>query len=176
MGKDIDYIEYHPALFLVDITKKIIKTLPNKENLCNKVNYPTCVMESITSMAKEKYNCTLRFLNKDGKFDDCSNSLTLDLIRKLKKALKQLQYEHCMDTKPCNDVQYMVNLKEAEDSFARFGIRYKSFNVEHLEDSYVYSFITIFSEVGGSIGILVGLSCMTVVDSLIEFYRKVFRV
>ena len=93
-----------------------------------------------------------------------------------------------MDTKPCNDVQYMVSLKElffedqfsfsteADFSFARFEIKYKSFNVEHLEDSYVYSFITIFSEVGGSIGILVGLSCMTVVDSLIEFYRKVFRV
>ena len=55
-------------------------------------------------------------------------------------------------------------------------ISYENYNVEYLEDSYVYGFISIFSEIGGSIGILIGLSCMTIVDFLIEVYKKIFKL
>ena len=98
----------------------------------------------------------------------------------MKAALDQYQYEECLDIKPCYDVQYKFSLTPtypnpmSQDT--NISISYENYNVEYLEDSYVYGFISIFSEIGGSIGILIGLSCMTIVDFLIEVYKKIFKL
>ena len=41
-------------------------------------------------------------------------------------------------------------------------ISFKSYIIEEIKDSYYYDFTTILSEIGGSLGILVGVSCMTI--------------
>ena len=110
-------------------------------------------------------------------------------------ALMQRQYKTCQDEKPCNVVNFQVmNVENAiyksdeheseahyqrlqaegyfprsEDGFVNVGIHFNDFIVEEIIDSYVDNFITIFSEIGGALGILVGLSCMTVVEFLVYF-------
>ena len=112
-------------------------------------------------------------------------------------ALMQRQYKTCKDEKPCNVVNFqLMNVENAiyksdaeheseanhyqrlqaegyfprsEDGFVNVGIHFNDFIVEEIIDSYVDNFITIFSEIGGALGILVGLSCMTVVEFLVYF-------
>ena len=44
--------------------------------------------------------------------------------------------------------------------------------VQVIEDQYVYSFMGIFSEIGGAVGILVGMSVMTIVEYLLMLHKK----
>ena len=55
---------------------------------------------------------------------------------------------------------------------AHIKISFKNTMVQVIEDSYDYNFISIFSEIGGSIGILTGISCMSVVEFLLWFHKK----
>ena len=48
--------------------------------------------------------------------------------------------------------------------------------VEVIEDSYDYNPVSIFSEIGGSIGVLTGISCMSIVELLIAFHRKLLAM
>ena len=50
---------------------------------------------------------------------------------------------------------------------------YLIIQVEVIEDNYDYTFISIFSEIGGSIGVLIGMSCMTIVDGLLMIHKKI---
>ena len=136
-------------------------------------------MESFKKMAKEEYNCSLQFLSKVDNLEDCSNPVSLNLIKRMKKAMNQNFYGQCVDIKTCYDVQYTLEINAPYASLnpnTDFQFYFKNYNVEHLEDSYVYSFITIFSEVGGSLGVLIGLSCMTIVDFFIEIYKTFWKV
>ena len=51
-----------------------------------------------------------------------------------------------------------------------------SIQVEVIEDQYDNTFISIFSDIGGSIGVLVGMSCMTIVEGLLMLHKKVDRM
>ena len=84
-----------------------------------------------------------------------------------------------MDVKACHDVKYTLETSVPSASwspYTDFQFKFKNYDVEQFEDSYVYSFITIFSEVGGSLGVLIGLSCMTIVDFFIEIYKTFCKV
>ena len=54
-------------------------------------------------------------------------------------------------------------------------IELQSYIVESITDSYDYDFISIFSEIGGSLGILVGLSIMTLVEFFIDLKKALSK-
>ena len=151
--------------------------MPNEKHPCSLIDYPTCVMNSITKKIQNSDNCIIPPTKKhDEMLDYCPNTIALKAIKELKKALKQDEYDNCKDIKLCNDVQFKareIEVPVRQTPFTGFLFQYDGFIVEHLEDSYVYSFLTIFSEIGGSLGILVGLSCITIVDFLIDLYKRI---
>ena len=144
------------------------------------INYPTCIMQSISKKFKENYNCSLPFLNETDDLENCNNTKALQAIKEIKKALEQQEFGKCLDLKPCNHVQFTINDYHFSHSpynpITNIQFSFKGFLVEYVEDSYLYNFITIFSEIGGSLGILVGLSCMTIVDFFIDAYKKIQKV
>ena len=167
-------------MFQTSITKRIINSLPSDENPCTQIDYPSCVLDSIIEKAKEIHNCTIAFLSKKDSTEVCSNSVTLTYIKEIKKALKLKNYGDCKDLKQCKDVRYKSKIVYTNfipgKPISDFKIYYAEFILEQLEDSYVYSFISIFSEIGGSLGVLIGLSCMTIVDFFIDIYKTFCKV
>ena len=69
---------------------------------------------------------------------------------------------------PTTTLQIEINYEET----VSIQIFYESFIVEVIKDSYTYTFINIFSEVGGALGILAGLSCMTVIEFLTNIFKS----
>ena len=113
----------------------------------------------------------------------CSSNVSLYTIREMKIALDLDEYGNCKDLKLCNDIVYeLVNPenpthggiiveKDRSDHRIRKAFLKFSFDgliVQIIGDSYDYDFFSIFSEIGGSIGILIGMSCMTIVEFLID--------
>ena len=56
---------------------------------------------------------------------------------------------------------------------AHVTINFENTMVEVIKDSYDYDFISIFSEIGGSIGVLIGMSCMTIVEFGLMLHEKI---
>ena len=123
------------------------------------------------------------FFIKNTTLDQCSNDITLKGIKDLKTALEQEQFGDCTDQKLCNNIFYeLVNPEDLTLHGKKFQLgpqnkritktaihlSFDGFIVQVIEDSYDYTFISIFSEIGGSIGILIGMSCMTIVEFLLD--------
>ena len=163
--------------FQAQISKKIIKALPSKENPCVWKDYASCVLETFDQKTKEVYNCSLPFLEETNLFGFCDNEVTLRLVKQIKDALTKNQYETCQDIKPCNSVTYKMtstyNFSYLIPPTTMY-FSYKDLMVEEFKDEYVYNFVTIVSEVGGAFSLLVGLSFMLIetLTSLLQPPRK----
>ena len=154
-------------MFQMNLRKIVHKSLPSKAQNCAVDNYKTCIGKYFQAKAGNDYNCSIKFLAQNG-LKSCPNEIYLDVIKKIKTALKQNSFAHCKDVKPCNHVEYVADKIASDPQISKrwteIRIKFTNFIVEEIVDSYVYNFYIIFSEIGGAIGILVGLSCMSLVD------------
>ena len=153
--------------------KTIIRSLPTRDNPCVYEDYSTCISNTVQETVKQDHHCYISFLgNKNGELNHCPNNVSLSMIKEIKNALKKKQYKTCLDKKPCNAVDFTFSYDQFSpqslNPYTTLSFYFKDFIVEEVKDSYVYSFISIFSEIGGSLGILVGLSCMTIVEFIMD--------
>lgn len=160
------------------VSKVIIKSLPTKSEPCNQESYQSCIRRKISEDLKTVHNCSLPFLPTNGASKICPKNISLEAIELVMKVMKEEKYQNCENIKPCNNVEYILtpeyeydpdNFSEGE---AHIKISFKNTMVQVIEDSYDYNFISIFSEIGGSIGILTGISCMSVVEFLLWLHKK----
>ena len=185
--------------FQFSIKKTIINSLPTRDETCGETAYSTCVLNTIDKITQRDYACTLLFLPKKvNNYKICTRNITLQMVKKIKSALNQEKYEnHCKHQKLCNTVNYeLVNprnipnddeeeddekssmnatttprMQRSHEKTVSIQIVYESVIVEVIKDSYTYTFINIFSEVGGALGILAGLSCMTIIEFLTNIFK-----
>ena len=161
--------------------KLIIKSLPTKDDPCNPINYQKCVKDKINTDIKNIYHCFLPFLPKNGAKTVCTNNVSLAIIKFLTQKLHEDEYGYCKNIKPCNSVVYsLVNptshpgAKPGETpNDAKIALTFENTMVEVIQDSYDYTFISIFSEIGGSIGIMIGISCMTIVEFILMVHKRI---
>ena len=101
------------------ITKKIIKSLPTRDEPCIAVNYATCIINVVAEKISQSYNCSVPFMNiKKSKLDICSNEVTLQSIKEWKYASQKDTYENCRDFKTCNSVEFSI---EEKRPFIQYG-------------------------------------------------------
>ena len=93
------------------IKKKIIKSLPTRDEPCIAVNYGTCITNVIAEKISQSYNCSVPFMIQKSKLDTCSNEVTLQSIKEWKYASQKDTYENCQDFKPCNSVEFSIDEK-----------------------------------------------------------------
>ena len=145
-----------------------------------KTDYRDCVLEVVNENIQKMYGCIIPFLGNIDVLEVCSNNITLTIIKELKHVLQLKQYKNCIDNQPCNSVVYTIlNPPSGSQKFttgiSEITIKFKNFIVEYFEDSYDYNLFSIFSEIGGSIGILLGMSFMTVIEVLIELHQNFLK-
>ena len=168
----------HTIFFQIKVRKKIVKNLPTRDEPCVTMNYVTCVSDSLAKKYAELHKCSVPFLYKNATFGTtCSKNITLNLIQDWKLAMKKDEFDQCLDLKQCNSVEFNIvdkgTWKDSQGPVIR--IELQSYIVESITDSYDYDFISIFSEIGGSLGILVGLSIMTLVEFFIDLQKALSK-
>ena len=157
-----------------------MKTLPTRDDPCVTINYITCISDSLAKKYAELHKCSVPFLYKNTTFSTtCSKNITLNLIQELKLAMEKDEFDQCHDLKQCNSVEFNIvdkgAWKELQPRGPLITIELQSYIVETITDSYDYDFISIFSEIGGSLGILVGLSIMTLVELFIDLQKALSK-
>ena len=99
----------------------------------------------------------------------------------ISNAILSTHFKDCHDVQPCQTVTYSLMNPEKKklapyETTARVYLTFESTMVEVFEDSYDYNPVSIFSEIVGSIGVLTGVSCMSIVELLIAFHRKLLAI
>ena len=126
----------------------------------------------------QDYGCSLPFLPGYDKVRKiCGKEVTIATITKIFEAIQSSDYKDCHDVQPCKSVVYSLSnpeLKELGPKYqdAKVFITFESTMVENIVDSYDYNSISIFSEIGGSVGVLTGISCITFVELFLRIIRK----
>ena len=88
------------------------------------------------------------------------------------------EYGICKFEKPCHAVIYSIadkEVSEVEGDLCQVNIQFETAFVEIIQDSYNYPFLSMFAELGGVLGMLLGLSFFGIFESIIEKLQQYFR-
>ena len=148
--------------------KTVIKSLTTKSYHCGTDNLETCIKNTLIKTLKEEKRCYIPFLNNDKNNEICPNEVILDTIKILNyHVTTQESFDHCQDLKPCQEIVYeIVDKFEIHDS--QITINFPNQLVEVITDSYSYTGLSLFAELGGVIGMLLGFSVFGLLNESIK--------
>ena len=154
--------------YTVKIKKTIIDSLPTKKYKCGRSHFETCLKNKIAEGLIKQNNCYIPFLSYDNSYSVCPKELTLRVVKTwLHHILTLDDYKGCSYLKPCQDIVYSF----AEKNFRKPGqleIQFQNKFVEVITDTYSFTSLSLFAELGGVIGMLLGLSVIGSFQALME--------
>lgn len=165
----------------VDISKKVIQLVSTKKEPCNQYPPRTCSDRLVYKQIYEKYKCELFLLKHGNHLDDlrqekapiCNNSITLSYLSELQHGFKGVLKE-CHNRQACNQTKYLL-MKLAKNN--KIGdtvikVQYLDPIVEYNIDSINYDLQSMIGEVGGTLGLTLGLSGLSLVQMVFYLIRK----
>ncbi len=182
--------DYFPSIYFTNlgqyrilVEKKVIQTLPNARTACTDNPIWTCTINSLIRRTKKTYNCSIAFLYQDsqiqqevGDIPACSSNVTLKIVQTLIEILSMKRFPRefgCKKVMPCKQTKYLVSLTESrmEANISRVWIRMTFDNpmVEHVIDSYSYNLHSFLGECGGTMGLLLGFSCLEMFNLILKY-------
>ena len=164
--------------FYFTIKKTILNSLPTKNYKCVKNHFLTCLVNTLAKEIKDKFNCSIPFFEKNSKTKVCSNKIILDIIKIIQFQVINSNgtYGPYIFGKPCQDMIYSITNRNIayDKSHLETYIKYENSLIEIIEDAYSYPFISIFAELGGVLGMLLGLSFSGIFEIIIERLKHSF--
>ena len=184
------------------MNKVIMNSLPTREKPCVDELYLKCLARKVNEIAQDQFHCNLQpLLPPNNAKESCPNNVARYILELWSNAIASLdKFEDCLNIQPCSQVIYSTrthteNVKVHPgdnqgpeghpkpphgrspfqingDSESIIYLTFENDLVQVIEDQYIYSFMGIFSEIGGAVGILVGMSIMTIVEYLLMLHKK----
>ena len=158
----------------INIRKKIINRESTRKVPCEQYEYQTCQDIENNELILNQFNCQIPILYNGPHLDDfipdgilnCSNEVTkkaLDLI--LNKESK------CNRTQTCEMTRFTWSYKVIdswmENQMLLF-VAYENPEVEYHNTYISYDLLSLIGEVGGILGLTLGASALTLLESLIQ--------
>ena len=171
-------VPINPGHTDIKIKTTIIKSLPNRANGCVKKPFMSCAIKEIEKETKDQFNCSLVTFRKHSKYKTCSGEIFVNAIKKMKNAFDDKKYGICKFEKPCHAVIYSITDKEetkVEGDLCYVNIQFENAFVEIIQDSYNYPFLSVFAEIGGVLGMLLGLSFFGIFEFVSEKMQQYLR-
>ena len=142
----------------INIKQMKFKSSPTKSHSCGKIGFENCLKATLAKKLELENNCYIPFLNHDENRAICSNKIILDVISILEHhIITRKMFHTCQDSKPCHEVVYdIVDYANSESKQFSFNdgimIYFPNQLVEVITDSYSYTGLSLFAELGGVIG------------------------
>jgi hypothetical protein len=117
----------------------------------------------------------------------CNKTVTLNTIKDLKDIMNTgRMVNSCPFQVPCNQFKIGILAEKTEKTvktqtkFLTMYVWIASPMIEHVIDSYSYDFLGLFGECGGTLGLLLGLSCLSLIDVILQYgivsMKSLFRI
>jgi hypothetical protein len=165
--------------------KKVIKSLPTPNSECNSEPKWQCRTKHILNYIIDKHDCLLPIGSEA--FED-QNSIKnkykycdADLLRMEQSVLgleiiKNMDKTVCHVRQPCNIIKYFINVDSypsISDNTSMVILKIQSPTIEYIVDTYYYDAQSFIGEVGGTLGLLLGLSILSLVDVINWLITKI---
>ena len=107
------------------------------------------------------------FLDQNIKEAECSHEVVKEVVGKLRKT------KICRPEAACKTTKYLASLQEFDtnNDFSTVQIMYEDQEVEHYTSFINYDSINLISEIGGILGLTLGISAL----SMMNYIEKVFN-
>ena len=169
-----------PGLTLqVTLTKKISEKVSTKRSPCGNFAQVTCASRAQHREAIEKYQCDLSFLNNGSFVDDlrqpnlpfCNISALMDVVFKERTS-------ECVSAEPCYYETYKAQfIHEANTQNAsQIKLKYERMIMDHVKEYISYDGQSLFSEIGGAMGLCLGVSGLSLYEFLASTVMNIFKL
>ena len=131
-------------------------------------------MESYEKLIKD-FNCKISFLNFG---QHLKEFLEMDLlecnqtvVRNAIDLFVDTKDTNCLSQPVCHKTKFSLSLREFErkdDNFSTFTIAFQDSEIEHHVTRISYDIFSLIGEIGGVLGLTLGLSVFSIIGSCVE--------
>ena len=149
---------------------RFLKVLAKSENLFRRTlsqNFKT-----LQKLGLSYDSCALEIL------PFCNSSQVLGAWQNINPRLIKLRDEHCFSVITCYFEKYSGKIEESkiisnetETEGSQVQIAFGEYHVEHVIESINYDLQSLISEVGGNLGLTLGLSGMSLIEYLSRYFK-----
>ena len=178
-------------------SKTNLNSISSKENPCIDANIPiqvSCVHEKAEIEFIEAFGCKLPWMKTNTVLDcpliesknDDNGTIYYELLGekveywRTEILSKIEQTGNCRSGTKCKSTLYNLRTTESNDQVianqAKVEIKLDNPIVQNVVDSYSYNFQSLVGEVGGTLGLFLGLSIYSLVEFVTYFIEQLFNV
>lgn len=150
------------------------KSKPCQEDYAQK----TCAMRKINQYYMDNFNCTILFikdgLNMSSGYDYCNISLHVHFYKHFDEMFND-NLVFCPSIRSCTHIDYMLSVSsniKTPGNPSVIGIEFYKPVVEYYIEEISYDFQSLIGEVGGTMGLTVGLSFLSIFEWILDIFKK----
>ena len=154
-----------------------MESVSTKNSPCNKYPQYTCVMRNIYQHYVDKYNCSIYFI-KDGidihgEYDYCNISIHVEFHENFNQMYEE-NLKSCPKAFGCIHKGYTLSVKRESrlNKFARIHVIFSNPIVEYVIEEVSYDLQSLIGEVGGTMGLTVGLSFLSIFEWALDLVKN----
>ena len=180
-----DAFDIHPRMaiemktkYWIRIKKKIIKGIHTQHSKCSQFSYKTCLEVFHQKRIESKYGCDATFLFNASHLQisnltQCPKLVTLEILKEMLQS--QENVSDCQIRQACHQTKYTINVEKNKSNTTFLGILYEDPVVEHHNAYRSYDGQSLLGEIGGTLGLTLGLSLSSINDYIDLFFQKLFE-
>ena len=162
--------------YFVLIKRKIIEKQPTRRNGCVETPISVCKELLLKSELKEKHKCDVLLMKTEQKSNsspDCNNNVTLCALQKWRIGYSD---SVCPDLPICYHESYpLIQTSSKTNNGPKIVLAYKDPIIEHHLSYISYNAQSLIGEIGGTLGLTLGLSGLSVLDVITSFINRFIR-
>ena len=158
-----------------ELSKKKISKVSTRDFPCGTHLEDTCYDISVKTETAKNHNCYIPVLEnrnwiRDDNLKICDNNITIKVFDALFKKESRLE---CPDIPPCEDTKIIIlNIEQGDAESSEISIKYGDPTVEIHASEISYDFQSMISEIGGTLGLTLGASGLSVAGIIVDFLKK----
>ena len=165
------------------LSKKVVNSISTRKSPCQKYAKTTCILRHMNTFYHDKYQCQIAFIkdyiNMESLNQHCNISVHLEFNQTYPELF--LKYSStCTSSQGCIQTNYIIdssenfNIKHVKDP-STIKITINKPIVEYYIEEISYDFQSLVGEVGGTLGLTVGLSFLSISDWAMTLIKSYFK-
>ena len=171
----------NPMVHFINIGKKISRREPTRKIPCAQLEYKTCQNIEDNEMVLDKFNCRVPILYQGPHLDhiiprntpNCSDEVTKEVFD-----LVLSKQSKCSRIQTCEMTRFSSSYNTAKSWIENKTVLYIAYKYPEVvyHNTYVsYDLISLIGEVGGILGLTLGASAMSLIESLFHRCLSIFE-
>ena len=165
------------------LSKKVVNSISTRKSPCQKHAKTTCILRHVNTFYNEKYQCQIVFIkdymDMESMNQYCNISVHLEFNQTypelfMKYSTKCTSSQGCLQTNYIIDTSEDFNIKHINDP-SSIKISINKPIVEYYIEEISYDFQSLVGEVGGTLGLTVGLSFLSISDWAMTVIKSYFK-